>query len=90
MNYEPHDHTQTESGLYRKIKSIMFPVVAALLWMLLTWMAGSVYADVKSLGNEVATLKAQRESDVEIRDELRTAIKGLQQDVKELLREVRR
>lgn len=88
--HEPHDHSMTESGLYRNIKSIMFPATIGLLWVLLAWLAGTLYADVRKVQTDVTTLQAQRQADIDAREEMRAALRSLQSDVHQLLTEVKR
>ncbi len=90
--HEPHDSNSngTESGVYRKLKSILFPATVGLLWVLLAWMAGTIYADLRKVQNDVTTLQAQRQADVDAREEMRSVLRMVQSDCHELLKEVRK
>lgn len=93
-DYEETRQTGSESGLYRKLKSWLFPAAVVVLWAILSGLSVTMYVDVKSNSAEIARLKTLRESDREGNQEFQVRMsqemKEIKSDIKELLRETRK
>lgn len=90
MSDDPVDQIDTGSGLYRKFSAKMFPVTVVVLWTLGAGLCCLVWNDVRDVTKRVTALEAYREGDLARFSDLRDAIKEIQSDIKELLREIRK
>lgn len=88
------ESADTGSGVYRKLAVRALPIVSAVLWLIVTGLCAIVWNDVREVTKDVVTLKAQRVEDKERYDslsaDLKAAVKDIQQDIKEILREIRK
>lgn len=89
-DYEPTTGIGGDSGLYRKLKSWLFPSAVFVLWAIVAALGAGVWQDVNDHSRRLSTLEAQRQSDHDLITNLKDAIKDIQSDIKELLREVRK
>lgn len=93
-NYEEAEQGNTGSGLYRRLRSSLLPVVASVLFLVLSgWMA-SLWQDSRDHEARLNRLEERLSNEVvnnaQFREYIKTEFKEMKDDIKELLRETRR
>lgn len=93
-DYEETKQMETGSGIYRKLSPRVVGVLSVVLWAILSTFGWSMYNDVRDNSKAITTLVAQREADrnefIDFKSAIKDALKELQSDMKEILREMRK